>query len=171
MIDISERLKTVRKARGLTIQAVASGIGIAVRTYQNYEYGVREISVEALYKLADFYGVSTDYLLGREETPDAIEMLVKEFGLSKMEELFIRVYFMSEPDVRKNLITFAEKIVAEKEKLAKEQTSTTPASAPPPEEKTFTFRRVARKDGEPTDITLTQKELDDIMNQPDEVDY
>ena len=159
MIDISERLKTVRKARGLTIQAVASGIGIAVRTYQNYEYGVREISVEALYKLADFYGVSTDYLLGREETPDAIEMLVKEFGLSKMEELFIRVYFMS------------EKIVAEKEKLAKEQTSTTPASAPPPEEKTFTFRRVARKDGEPTNITLTQKELDDIMNQPDEADY
>lgn len=168
---LKNRLKSLREKRNLTKSQVADGIGVNTRAYIAYEYGERDVSTDVLCRLADFYGVSTDYLLGREEPPDSIEMLVKEFGLSKMEELLIRVYFMSEPDVRKNLITFAEKIVAEKEKLAKEQTSTTPASAPPPEEKTFTFRRVARKDGEPTDITLTQKELDDIMNQPDEADY
>ena len=66
MIDNSEQLKKIRKEKKLTIQAVSDGAGIASRTYQNYEYGKREISAEALYKLAEFYGVSTDYLLGRE---------------------------------------------------------------------------------------------------------
>lgn len=66
MLDNSEQLKKIRKERKLTIQAVSNGAGIPIRTYQNYEYGKREISAEALYKLANFYGVTTDYLLGRE---------------------------------------------------------------------------------------------------------
>lgn len=75
MIDTSNQLKALRKERKLTIQAVCEGTGIAIRTYQNYEYGKREISAEALYKLADFYGVTTDFILGREpvaEEPDAL---------------------------------------------------------------------------------------------------
>lgn len=158
MIDISKRLKAIRKSRNLTIQAVANGIGIAVRTYQNYEYGVREISVEALYKLADFYGVSTDCLLGREDAPDGIELLAKEFGLSKVEELFIRAYFAAEPKDRQNFINFAEKIVQEKESLEKEET---------PQPEVLTFKRIARKGGPPTEITLTQEELDELLNQPE----
>lgn len=66
MIDNSKQLKKIRKEKKLTLQAVSNGAGIAPRTYQNYEYGQREISAGALYKLADFYGVTTDYLLGRE---------------------------------------------------------------------------------------------------------
>ena len=114
---LKNRLKSLREKRNLTKSQVADGIGVNTRAYIAYEYGERDVSTDVLCRLADFYGVSTDYLLGREEPPDSIEMLVKEFGLSKMEELLIRVYFMSEPDVRKNLIAFAEKIVAEKENL------------------------------------------------------
>ena len=66
MVDISERLRSIRKDHKATIQAVSEGSGIALRTYQNYEYGKREISAEALVKLADYYRVTTDYLLGRE---------------------------------------------------------------------------------------------------------
>ncbi len=66
MIDISQNLKNLRKSRGYTIQTVCENANIPVRTYQNYEYGKREISVEALLKLCKFYGVTTDYLLGRE---------------------------------------------------------------------------------------------------------
>lgn len=124
MIDISDRLKEIRKSRNLTIQAVANEIGIAVRTYQNYEYGVREISTEALYKLADFYGVSTDYLLERENKPDGVEMLVKEFNLSPLEKLFMQTYLESEPRFRESFVIFAEKIVANREKLAKENNQT-----------------------------------------------
>ncbi len=124
IIDISERLREIRKSRSLTIQAVANGIETPLRTYQNYEYGVREISVEALYKLADFYGVSTDYLLERESNPNGIEILVKEFGLSELEKLFMQTYLEAEPKFRESFVIFAEKIVANKEKLAKENNQT-----------------------------------------------
>lgn len=69
-LNNSDQLKKIRKEKKLTIQAVSDGAGIPPRTYQNYEYGKREISAEALYKLADFYGVTTDYLLGREHETD-----------------------------------------------------------------------------------------------------
>ena len=80
MIDISERLKAIRKGKKATIQEVSAGAGIASRTYQNYEYGKREISADALVKLADFYGVTTDYLLGRETEKE------------KAEDKFIKIY-------------------------------------------------------------------------------
>jgi len=75
MLDNSEQLKKIRKERGLTIQAVSEGAEIPIRTYQNYEYGKREISAEALNKLADFYGVTTDRLLGREPKQDPLALL------------------------------------------------------------------------------------------------
>lgn len=65
-MNTSEILKNIRKERGYTIQAISDATGIAVRTYQNYEYGQREISTDALCKLANLYNVTTDYLLGRE---------------------------------------------------------------------------------------------------------
>lgn len=88
MIDNSEQLKKIRKEKGLTIQAVCDGAGISVRTYQNYEYGKREISSEALYKLADFYGVTTDYLLGREPQPNPLAML----NIRVNDDKFIETY-------------------------------------------------------------------------------
>ena len=48
---------------------VAAAIGIPLRTYQRYEYGEREPQISTLFKLADFYGVSLDYLTGRTDTP------------------------------------------------------------------------------------------------------
>ena len=98
LIDNSEQLKKIRKEKGLTIQAVCDGAGISVRTYQNYEYGKREISSEALYKLADFYGVTTDYLLGREPQPNPLAML----NISVNDKKFIEIY--SElPDTHKQI--------------------------------------------------------------------
>lgn len=82
MLDNSEQLKKIRKERKLTLQAVSNGAGIPIRTYQNYEYGKREISAEALYKLANFYNVTTDYLLGRESTDCEERMNAKYQTLS-----------------------------------------------------------------------------------------
>lgn len=93
MIDNSEQLKKIRKEKGLTIQAVCDGSDIPVRTYQNYEYGKREISAEALCKLAKFYGVTTDCLLGLEPAPppaNAMEVLGIEKSVDDDE--FMRLY-------------------------------------------------------------------------------
>ncbi len=64
----SDRLLELRKRAALTQPAVADAIGITTRTYQHYEAGEREPQVSVLVKMADFYGVSLDYLTGRPES-------------------------------------------------------------------------------------------------------
>ena len=49
----------------MTLQDVAKILGTTLQYYQKYESGARPIPVERLEILADFYGTSTDYILGR----------------------------------------------------------------------------------------------------------
>ena len=86
-------LKKIRKERGLTVKEVVEGAGIPMRTYQNYEYMEREIGAGTLQKLADFYGVTTDYLLGREPAPDPFANL----GLCEESETDVINKYMSLP--------------------------------------------------------------------------
>ena len=65
-----EMLRSLREQKGLTGKQVAEGIGIAYPVYQTYESGARNAGLPVVEKLADFYGVTTDYLLGREPAPD-----------------------------------------------------------------------------------------------------
>lgn len=90
-------LKKIRKERGLTVKEVVEGAGIPMRTYQNYEYMEREIGAGTLQKLADFYGVTTDYLLGREPEPDPFA----ERNLNKeSEDDVIDKYMSLPPNIR-----------------------------------------------------------------------
>lgn len=67
MVKIAERLKALRKERNLTQQDMADMLGIKARTYQYYEGNDHRPDYETLMVLADYFGVSTDYLLGRSE--------------------------------------------------------------------------------------------------------
>ena len=58
------RLKEVRQARKLKQQQVADLLGIPLRTYQNYERGINDPDTTILCRLADYYGITTDYLIG-----------------------------------------------------------------------------------------------------------
>ena len=59
------RLKDMRTDRDLMQKQVADYLDIDQRVYSNYETGKREIPIKHIVKLADLYGTSTDYLLGR----------------------------------------------------------------------------------------------------------
>ena len=61
-----QRLRDLREDHDLTQKEVAAVLGIDQRVYSNYETGKREIPVHHLIKLADYYHVTTDYLLGRK---------------------------------------------------------------------------------------------------------
>lgn len=67
MSIFSERLIQLRKSKGISQIAFAKEIGISPRTYQDYEYGAREPQVSIFVRIADFYGVSLDYLAGRSD--------------------------------------------------------------------------------------------------------
>lgn len=61
-----ERLRELRKEKRLTQTQVGNYLGITVSAYGNYELGQREPSIDMLLKLADYFGVTVDYLLGRD---------------------------------------------------------------------------------------------------------
>ena len=63
------RLRDLREDRDLVQKEVAAVLGIDQRVYGNYEIGKREIPTRFLTLLADFYGTSTDYILGRTNNP------------------------------------------------------------------------------------------------------
>jgi len=60
-----ENIRKLRIDNGYTQKQVAEHLGISQNTYSQYEIGVINYPADAVVKLADFYQVSTDYLLGR----------------------------------------------------------------------------------------------------------
>lgn len=60
------RLRELREDFDLTRRQVAEVLGIDQRVYSTYETGKRELPLRHLAVLADYYHVTTDYLLGRE---------------------------------------------------------------------------------------------------------
>jgi transcriptional regulator with XRE-family HTH domain len=67
------RIKELRKQRGLTMRELGKSIGVAESTVSLYENGKREPDHLTLIKLADFFGVSVDYLLSRTDLPFSIQ--------------------------------------------------------------------------------------------------
>ena len=61
-----EQIRKLRKKKGLTMRQAASDLGMPYTTYVNYEKGLREPNSEKLLRIAEYFGVSVDVLLGRE---------------------------------------------------------------------------------------------------------
>lgn len=62
------RLRDLREDNDITQSQIASVLNIKQNTYSQYENGKRQIPLELLWKLADYYNTSIDYLVGRTNT-------------------------------------------------------------------------------------------------------
>lgn len=62
-----ERIKSLRNERRIYQREVAEYLGVTLRSYQSYESGQSEPNLARLSALADYFGVTTDYLLGRSD--------------------------------------------------------------------------------------------------------
>ncbi len=71
------RLRDLREDHDLTQKELGEAINLPQRTYSSYETGNRMIPPEVLCALADFYGVSVDYLLRRTDIPETAEQLIR----------------------------------------------------------------------------------------------
>lgn len=60
-----ERIRNLREDHDLTQTYMGKYLNISQRAYSNYESGNRQIPIEILSKIADFYGTSVDYLINR----------------------------------------------------------------------------------------------------------
>lgn len=136
---LAQRLNQLRKERKKTQQQIADFLKITRPAYTAYERGTRQPDYETLQKLADFFLVTTDYLLGRtemseeyseqdkiktedDETYDSlaeITKLVKEFGIEQFGFFDIEKWKNLSPedvdDIRKHFEWVAEKAKARNE--------------------------------------------------------
>lgn len=119
---LKDQLKKLRESAKLTKKQVADAINVSERAYITYEYGQRDISTGTLQKLADFYDVSTDYLLGRpgaEPPKDPIDAFAKEARLKELEKILIEQYLELPDHQREAVLEFMRNaIVKEKERKA-----------------------------------------------------
>lgn len=121
---MKEQLQQLRKSRGLTQDDLAEILGISLSSYQKYERDAISPSYETLCKIADFYHVTTDYLLGREPATDPFDMLqLPEDQKSVMER------FASFPDDVRAIILDAIKELAEAAKERQKLDTTTAYTA------------------------------------------
>lgn len=64
-----DRLKGLRKAKAVTQKTMAEYLGVTDRSYRYYEAGDLEPNHATTIRLADYFGVTIDYLLGRTDNP------------------------------------------------------------------------------------------------------
>ena len=80
---IRERMEDLRNRRKLTLKEVAEKTGIDYSTLSRIENGnVKKVGDDVLLKLARFFGVSTDFLLGITNVPDKKNYTIEELGLT-----------------------------------------------------------------------------------------
>lgn len=80
---VRERMEDLRNRRKLTLKEVAEKTGIDYSTLSRIENGnVKKVGDDVLLKLARFFGVSTDFLLGITNVPDKKNYTIEELGLT-----------------------------------------------------------------------------------------
>ncbi len=111
-----DTLKMLREKSGESMSKTADAIGIPKGTYASYEYGKREPNIEMISKISNHFGVTTDYLLGREikTIPENdLANIVKNSNVQTLEEILIRNYLELDNDQRQNVLNFLRRAIQE----------------------------------------------------------
>ena len=69
-MSFPERIIQLKQERKLLQKDIAAAAGLSLRGYQYYEKGQKEPTLSVLLRLADYFDVSMDYLVGRSDDPE-----------------------------------------------------------------------------------------------------
>lgn len=126
MGEFQNIFKVLRTSRGFTQTEIAKAIGISRSTIGMYETGLREPDFETLEKIADFFNVDIDYLLGRTNKTTMLSETSKAYYLNPetaqmAQELFenkeLRALFSTARNAKpEDLKTAADVLLALKRK-------------------------------------------------------
>lgn len=110
-----ETLKLLREKSGESMSKTAEFLGIPKGTYASYEYGKREPNIEMISKISHHFGVTTDYLLGREPAPEHEDLstVVKNSGVEELEDILIRRYLELPNAQRQAVLNFLRRAIQE----------------------------------------------------------
>lgn len=82
---MKNRIKELRKSKGLTLKQLGQQVGIAINTLSQYETGKREPKIITWKKLADFFGTTVSYLQGKDTVLKARDLF---FEISILADLY-----------------------------------------------------------------------------------
>jgi len=162
-MEVYERIKMLRLQSNLSMKACAEKSGIPYNTYQKYEYGEREIGIQALQKLADLYNVSTDYILGRDtdegqNEPDTLDLITNKLHLNMYERAIVAAYLALDTETRTKLAQTVKKMA---DKMDGQNDSV--------QEEMRTFKFVANN-GNNREISMTKSQESKIADLLDEIE-
>ena len=78
------RIKELRESKGISMKEAARRLEMPYTTYVNYEKGLREPTSEVLIQIADFFGVSIDFLVGRKTSDSNDNSVQSENSIFKL---------------------------------------------------------------------------------------
>lgn len=105
-MELSNVLRQLRESRGIGQKELADALNYSTSTVSNYENGVHFPNPDTLCALADYYGVTTDYLLGRKNHPYSEKILEQHISeIYTVDDLLRLLYRL--PDLnRQTLVDF-----------------------------------------------------------------
>lgn len=97
-MSFAERLQELREDKGISRKDLAASLNITVSALGMYEQGRREPNMEMLIRLADYFNVSLDFLVGRSFNEDETRKIIEALHLkNEIDKL---------PQGYKNIIDF-----------------------------------------------------------------
>ena len=85
---VGQRIRGVRKMRGLSLEELAGQVGLNKESFRHIETGVSKPRLETLYEIANILKVSMDYLTGR--STDLSGFAMQDFMLTPEQEMAVR---------------------------------------------------------------------------------
>lgn len=160
----TSNLKAARKKSGKTQKEVAEGIGIGQGTYKNYETGAREPNGDTLVAIANYFNVTTDYLLGRPGAAPPENPIDQIPTVDEMERDLFREWLTLDKSARTAFLNVLRNIVA----ADNQRKTDAEARVQNGTESKYTYTiQVAARGGEPPHTEeITQEERERIANLP-----
>ena len=88
---MSYRFKDARVQSGISQKDAAEQLQVSAATVNNWESGRRLPTIDALEKMADLYGVSTDYLLGRTDSSNPFRRIAESIDKDILPFLLVQL--------------------------------------------------------------------------------
>lgn len=106
-MNIGLTIKKLRKRNKITQLSLAKALNLADNTISQYENGICLPSDDIKIKLADYFGVSLDYLMGREEEFDGLNIITPPPAKSDIQT----IYDALPPTQQRLLITYGQALI------------------------------------------------------------
>lgn len=106
MSEFSSRIRELRSYNSVTQNDLAKFLNTKRSTISNWESRGNEPTADYIIKIADYFGVSADYLLGREN--DEGNIITVSPGLTDEEQRLIDYYRALPPELRSGVMTYTQ---------------------------------------------------------------